>query len=92
MRPPLPPGPYLVVGLARSGQAVLKVLGDQARGVDRKQGDDTPVALEGIRCVIKSPGVPHDAPVDRRRARARDRGDRRGRVRLAVAAQRVHRR
>ena len=71
MRPPLPPGPYLVVGLARSGQAVLKVLGDQARGVDRKQGDDTPVALEGIRCVIKSPGVPHDAPVI---AAARERG------------------
>jgi UDP-N-acetylmuramoylalanine--D-glutamate ligase len=62
-RPDLPPGPYLVVGLARSGQAVLRVLGDQARGVDRKQGDDTPVALEGMRCVIKSPGVPQEAPV-----------------------------
>jgi UDP-N-acetylmuramoylalanine--D-glutamate ligase len=62
-RPDLPPGPYLVVGLARSGQAVLRVLGEQARGVDRKRGDDTPVALEGIRCVIKSPGVPQDAPV-----------------------------
>jgi UDP-N-acetylmuramoylalanine--D-glutamate ligase len=59
------------VGLARSGQAVLKVLGDQARGVDRKQGDDTPVAVEGIRCVIKSPGVPQDAPVI---AAARGRG------------------
>jgi UDP-N-acetylmuramoylalanine--D-glutamate ligase len=62
-RPDPPPGPYLVVGLARSGQALLKLLGDQARGVDRKQGDDTPVALEGMRCVIKSPGVPQDAPV-----------------------------
>jgi UDP-N-acetylmuramoylalanine--D-glutamate ligase len=71
MRPPLPPGPYLVVGLARSGQAVLKLLGDQARGVDRNQGDDTPVALEGIRCVIKSPGVPQDAAVI---AAARERG------------------
>jgi UDP-N-acetylmuramoylalanine--D-glutamate ligase len=59
------------VGLARSGEAVLRVLGDQARGVDRKQGDDTPVALEGIRCVIKSPGVPQDAPVI---AAARERG------------------
>jgi len=62
-RPPLPSGPYLVVGLARSGQALLKLLGDEARGVDRKQGDDTPVALEGMRCVIKSPGVPQEAPV-----------------------------
>jgi UDP-N-acetylmuramoylalanine--D-glutamate ligase len=70
-RPDLPPGPYLVVGLARSGQAVLRVLGDQARGVDRKQGDDTPVALEGVRCVIKSPGVPQEAPVI---AAARERG------------------
>jgi len=50
---------------------VLRVLGDQARGVDRKQGDDTPVALEGVRCVIKSPGVPQDAPVI---AAARERG------------------
>ena len=71
MRPPPPPGPYLVVGLARSGQALLELLGDQARGVDRKQGDDTPVALEGMRCVIKSPGVPQDAAVV---AAARERG------------------
>ena len=63
MRPDPPPGPYLVVGLARSGQALLALLGEQARGVDRRQGDDTPVALEGMRCVIKSPGVPQDAPV-----------------------------
>jgi UDP-N-acetylmuramoylalanine--D-glutamate ligase len=61
-RPALPPGPYLVVGLARSGQAALRVLGDEARGVDRKRGDDTPVALEGIRCVVKSPGVAPRAP------------------------------
>jgi UDP-N-acetylmuramoylalanine--D-glutamate ligase len=70
-RPPLPPGPYLVVGMARSGQAALRVLGDQARGVDSKRGDDTPVALEGIRCVVKSPGVPSSAPVI---AAARERG------------------
>src|SRR3954453_982392 len=62
-RPAPPPGPYLVVGLARSGLAALALLGDEARGVDRKHGDDTPVALEGMRCVIKSPGVPQDAPV-----------------------------
>jgi UDP-N-acetylmuramoylalanine--D-glutamate ligase len=59
------------VGLARSGQAALRVLGDQARGVDRRNGDDTPVALEGIRCVVKSPGVPQEAPVI---AAARERG------------------
>jgi UDP-N-acetylmuramoylalanine--D-glutamate ligase len=59
------------VGLARSGQAALNVLGDAARGVDRKRGDDTPVALEGVRCVIKSPGVPQEAPVI---AAARERG------------------
>jgi UDP-N-acetylmuramoylalanine--D-glutamate ligase len=70
-RPDPPPGPYLVVGLARSGQALLKLLGDEARGVDRKRGDDTPVALEGMRCVIKSPGVPQDAPLI---AAARERG------------------
>src|SRR3954454_13943599 len=63
MHPDPPPGPYLVVGLARSGQALLALLGDQARAVDRRQGDATPVALEGMRCVIKSPGVPQDAPV-----------------------------
>ncbi len=62
-RPPLPPGPYLVVGLARSGQAALRVLGDAARGVDRARGDDTPAALQGVGCVVKSPGVPRDAPV-----------------------------
>src|SRR4051812_28918596 len=70
-RPPLPPGPYLVVGLARSGQAALRLLGAEAKGVDRKDGTDTPAALEGIRCVVKSPGVPQDAPVI---AAARDRG------------------
>jgi UDP-N-acetylmuramoylalanine--D-glutamate ligase len=59
------------VGLARSGQAALRVLGSDARGVDRKQGDDTPAALEGIRCVVKSPGVPQSAPVI---AAARERG------------------
>jgi UDP-N-acetylmuramoylalanine--D-glutamate ligase len=59
------------VGLARSGQAALRVLGAEARGVDRRQGDDTPAALEGIRCVVKSPGVPQSAPVI---AAARERG------------------
>jgi UDP-N-acetylmuramoylalanine--D-glutamate ligase len=74
VRPPLPPGPWLVVGLARSGRAALEVLtrrGERARGVDRRQGDDGPAALEGVRAVVKSPGVPAQAPV---LAAARERG------------------
>src|SRR6266516_7916036 len=73
-RPPLPPGPWLVVGLARSGVAALEVLrarGEDARGVDRRQGDDTPEALHGVHAVVKSPGVPAEAPVI---AAARERG------------------
>ena len=73
-RPPLPPGPWLVVGLARSGRAALEVLrqrGEEARGVDRRQGDDEPAALDGVRAVVKSPGVPAQAPVI---AAARERG------------------
>jgi len=73
-RPPLPPGPWLVVGLARSGLAALDVLsarGEQARGVDRSRGDDTPAALEHVRAVVKSPGVPAQAAVI---ATARERG------------------
>ena len=74
LRPPLPPGPWLVVGLARSGRAALEVLtrrGERARGVDRRQGDDDPAALQGVRAVVKSPGVPAQAPVV---AAARERG------------------
>src|SRR4051794_15158916 len=73
-RPPLPPGPWLVVGLARSGLAALDVLrarGEEVRGVDRRQGDDGPAALDGVRAVVKSPGVPGQAPVV---AAARERG------------------
>lgn len=73
-RPPLPPGPWLVVGLARSGVAALEVLrarGEEAHGVDRSRGDDTPAALEHVRAVAKSPGVPAEAPVI---ATARERG------------------
>jgi UDP-N-acetylmuramoylalanine--D-glutamate ligase len=73
-RPPLPPGPWLVVGLARSGHAALEVLrarGEEARGVDRRHSDDGPAALDGVRAVVKSPGVPAQAPVI---AAARERG------------------
>ena len=82
IRPPLPRGPFLVVGLARSGQAVARMLagrGERVRGVDagnprgaeglRETGvevfldTDGLAQLEGTRTVVKSPGVPREAPV-----------------------------
>jgi len=81
-RPPLPRGPFLVVGLARSGQAAARLLarrGEEVRGVDAGNpvgaaglaGDGVEVALDtdgvaqldGMRTVVKSPGVPREAPV-----------------------------
>lgn len=73
-RPPLPPGPWVVVGMARSGRAALEVLrarGEEARGVDRREGNDDPSALDGVRAVVKSPGVPAQAAIVRA---ARERG------------------
>jgi len=79
-RPPLPPGPYLVVGLARSGAAAARMLsahGD-VLAVDSREPPDV-AALSGtvelhldsdgvdlldrVRTVVKSPGVPREAPV-----------------------------
>jgi UDP-N-acetylmuramoylalanine--D-glutamate ligase len=83
-RPPLPPGPYLVVGLARSGVAAALALrargetvtGTDSRAVDRevrerltsagvavREGDAGVECLAGVRTVVKSPGVPREAPV-----------------------------
>jgi UDP-N-acetylmuramoylalanine--D-glutamate ligase len=78
----MPEGPFLVVGLARSGQAVARLLagrGEKVRGVDsgapkeagRLSGvgvevfldTDGLALLEGTRTVVKSPGVPREAPV-----------------------------
>src|SRR5215213_175986 len=91
-RPPLPPGPYLVVGLARSGVACALALREQggevvgsdsgrvpAETVERLQAAGVPVharasgveLLAGVRTVVKSPGVPQEAPVI---ASARKRG------------------
>jgi UDP-N-acetylmuramoylalanine--D-glutamate ligase len=91
-RPPLPPGPYLVVGLARSGVAAalaLRALGADVAGCDsgpvpddrRAQLAAAGVAidapadglarLDAAATVIKSPGVPKEAPVI---AAARERG------------------
>src|SRR6476659_370719 len=81
-RPPLPAGPFLVVGLARSGCAAARLLagrGEDVVGVD--SGDPKGAAglagagvevvldtdglaqLDGTRTVVKSPGVPREAPV-----------------------------
>ncbi len=85
-RPPLPPGPWLVVGLARSGIAAAQALiarGERVVAVDREtpaalpEGIEAHVRTDGLaqlaaaRAVVKSPGVPREAPVI---ARARARG------------------
>jgi UDP-N-acetylmuramoylalanine--D-glutamate ligase len=82
VRPPLPKGPFLVVGLARSGQAAARMLvgrGETVRAVDSGHPEgaaglegvgvevfldtDGVAQLEGMRTVVKSPGVPREAPV-----------------------------
>jgi UDP-N-acetylmuramoylalanine--D-glutamate ligase len=89
-RPALPAGPYLVVGLARSGRAaalVLRERGERTIGVDRGAptrldalaaagvelhlAEDGLELLEHVRALVKSPGVPAQAPVV---AAARERG------------------
>src|SRR5215208_6245737 len=84
-RPPLPPGPYLVVGLARSGAAAARALAQRgerviaadagrpteaeglaAAGVEIHLESDGTQALEASpppATLVKSPGVPQDAPV-----------------------------
>ncbi len=89
-RPPLPGGPYLVVGLARSGVAAalaLRARGEEVIGCDAGSPDDpelaeragrlraagVEVALDasaealaaGAGSVVKSPGVPQNAPAVR---------------------------
>lgn len=96
-RPPVPPGPYLVVGLGVAGIAATHALADRCgsssvRACDagnprwrsdelgrlRKRGvaiwtdSDGLAALAappGCRCIVKSPGVPFDAPVLKRGAK-----------------------
>jgi UDP-N-acetylmuramoylalanine--D-glutamate ligase len=82
VRPPLPKGPFLIVGLARSGQAAARLLagrGETVRAVDTGHPEgaaglegvgvevfldtDGLAQLEGTRTVVKSPGVPREAPV-----------------------------
>jgi UDP-N-acetylmuramoylalanine--D-glutamate ligase len=76
MRPPLPAGPYLVVGLARSGLAAARMLRDHGEvlACDRGRPEIPPdleaeLASDGLNLleqaavVVKSPGVPADAAV-----------------------------
>jgi UDP-N-acetylmuramoylalanine--D-glutamate ligase len=84
MRPQLPPGPYLIVGLARSGRAaalVLRARGQAVTGCDAGRVDAAAIGeleaagaavhestdgvelLEGVRTLVKSPGVPQEAAV-----------------------------
>jgi UDP-N-acetylmuramoylalanine--D-glutamate ligase len=76
VRPPLPPGPYLVVGLARSGRAAAEMLREHGETIGCDSGFTEPVEgvethaatdgvelLERVRTVVKSPGVPREAPV-----------------------------
>ena len=76
MRPPLPDGPYLVVGLARSGVAAARMLAahrevvgtdagtpDVPGDIDAHLGVDGVKLLERAAVVVKSPGVPNEAPV-----------------------------
>jgi UDP-N-acetylmuramoylalanine--D-glutamate ligase len=86
-RPPLPAGPWLVVGLARSGVAAARTLaarGERVVAVDSGSppvpegleadvhlGTDGMAFLPHARAVVKSPGVPREAAVI---AAARERG------------------
>jgi UDP-N-acetylmuramoylalanine--D-glutamate ligase len=76
VRPPLPEGPYLIVGLARSGLAAARMLAEHGEVIGTDSGSpDVPDALEAelgtdgvalldrVACVVKSPGVPSEAPV-----------------------------
>jgi UDP-N-acetylmuramoylalanine--D-glutamate ligase len=76
VRPPLPEGPYLVVGLARSGVAAARMLAahgevlgtdsgapDVPGDIEAHLGLDGVELLERVTCVVKSPGVPNEAPV-----------------------------
>jgi UDP-N-acetylmuramoylalanine--D-glutamate ligase len=80
-RPQLPAGPWLVVGLARSGVAAalaLRGLGERVLGLDSgapagmemlvragvelHRDEDGVALLERVKAVVKSPGVPAQAP------------------------------
>jgi UDP-N-acetylmuramoylalanine--D-glutamate ligase len=57
----------IVLGLARSGKAAAAALerrGVEVVGADRELGNDAdPSSLDGAEVLVKSPGVPRDAPL-----------------------------
>jgi UDP-N-acetylmuramoylalanine--D-glutamate ligase len=53
-RPPLPPGPYLVVGMGVSGQAVAALLDDAIAVATDAEGIEH---LDDVQTVVKSPGI-----------------------------------
>ena len=76
MRPALPEGPYLVVGLARSGVAAARMLAGHGEviatdsgtpevpgEIEAHLGVDGVALLDRAALVVKSPGVPNEAPV-----------------------------
>jgi UDP-N-acetylmuramoylalanine--D-glutamate ligase len=76
VRPPLPEGPYLVVGLARSGAAAARMLSDHdevigcdsgrpvpPEGIEAHLESDGLDLLDRVATLVKSPGVPREAPV-----------------------------
>ena len=66
-RPPLPPGPYLVIGLARSGQAAALALrgrGAEVIGCDAGTPADPPLAVAAGRLAQAGVEVLLDAPGD----------------------------
>ncbi len=87
VRPELPAGPYLVVGLARSGTAIARALRAHGEVIGCDTGEPENAAglerlelhprsggldlLDRVHTVVKSPGVPREAPVV---AAALDRG------------------
>src|SRR5690349_19165206 len=60
-RPPLPPGPFLVVGLARSGVAAARAL--RARGGE-VVGCDAGAVSDDVRAELAAAGVPVHAPAE----------------------------
>ena len=66
-RPPLPPGPYLVVGLGLSGRAVIPVLEQHGEVVAIETSAAQPGVehLKGVKTVVKSPGVWPSTPLIR---------------------------
>jgi UDP-N-acetylmuramoylalanine--D-glutamate ligase len=72
-RPPLPRGPYLVVGLGLSGRAVIPLLEQQGEVTAIETSADAPGLehLDAVKTVVKSPGVRPSTPLI---AEARRRG------------------